>query len=148
MQLVCRSKGNGVEDVSIALQIWDQSIHLYSVQLLTNQLVQIAITVFVSLRVLSISLKKLKVSNSEMDLIYSIVLRFEFNCDSKLNIHFSFIAGCVSDFDHLPSIEEVCQNLDKKQQLITLFAENYSPINCRSSLEGVFHFDYQVHNFS
>jgi len=52
--------------------------------------------------------------------------------------------GCVSDFNHIPTVDEVCRNLDKKQQLITLFAENYSPINCRSSLEGVFHFDYQM----
>ena len=63
---------------------------------------------------------------------------------NDLKCNFFILAGCVSDFDHLPSIEEVCRNLDKKQQLITLFAENYSPINCRSSLEGVFHFDYQV----
>ena len=41
-------------------------------------------------------------------------------------------------------MEHVCQRLDEDSQLITLFAENYSPINCRSSLEGVFHFDYQV----
>ena len=53
-------------------------------------------------------------------------------------------AGCVSDFAYMPTLDDVCRNLDKKQQLITLFAENYSPINCRSSLEGVFHFDYQV----
>ena len=42
------------------------------------------------------------------------------------------------------TLEEVCKRLDPESQLITLFAENYTPINCRSSLEGVFHFDYQV----
>ena len=54
-----------------------------------------------------------------------------------------FSAGCLN-FNHRPTLEEACRRLDSKQQLITFFAENYSPINCRSSLEGVFHFDYQV----
>ena len=44
-------------------------------------------------------------------------------------------------------MEQVCKRLDDDSQLITLFAENYTPINCRSSLEGVFHFDYQVHMY-
>ena len=41
------------------------------------------------------------------------------------------------------SLDNICQRLNKKQQLTTLFRENYTPINCRSSLEGVFHFAYQ-----
>ena len=58
-----------------------------------------------------------------------------------------FTAGCINfnnRNNRRPTLEEACRKLDVKQQLITLFAENYYPINCRSSLEGVFHFDYQV----
>ncbi|XP_014250754.1 uncharacterized protein LOC106667362 [Cimex lectularius] len=40
-------------------------------------------------------------------------------------------------------IESVCQDLNPEQQLITLFQENYVPVNCRSSLEGVWKFSYQ-----
>ena len=43
-----------------------------------------------------------------------------------------------------PTLENVCRRLDSETQIITLFAENYVPLNCRSSLEGVFHFAYQV----
>ncbi|OAD53054.1 hypothetical protein WN48_10856 [Eufriesea mexicana] len=35
-----------------------------------------------------------------------------------------------------PTVENVCKGLRPDQQLITLFLENYVPINCRSSLEG------------
>lgn len=42
-----------------------------------------------------------------------------------------------------PTIERVCRGLDPDQQLITLFSENYVPLNCRSSLEGVWQFAYQ-----
>ena len=61
----------------------------------------------------------------------------------SITIILVFAAGCLN-FNHRPTLEEACRRLDSKQQLITFFAENYSPINCRSSLEGVFHFDYQV----
>lgn len=40
--------------------------------------------------------------------------------------------------------ENVCGGLRSDQQLITLFSENYKPVNCRSSLEGVWQFAYQV----
>ncbi|XP_044739169.1 uncharacterized protein LOC123300633 [Chrysoperla carnea] len=40
-----------------------------------------------------------------------------------------------------PTFERVCNNLP--DQLITLFSENYVPVNCRSSLEGVWNFAYQ-----
>ena len=56
-------------------------------------------------------------------------------------------AGCVTvnkNSERATSLEEVCRRLDPDQQIITMFAENYTPINCRSSLEGVFHFAYQV----
>ncbi|XP_015607932.1 uncharacterized protein LOC107273857 [Cephus cinctus] len=42
-----------------------------------------------------------------------------------------------------PTVENVCQGLHPDQQLITLFSENYVPVNCRSSLEGVWQFAYQ-----
>lgn len=43
-----------------------------------------------------------------------------------------------------PTVEYVCSGLRPDQQLVTLFSENYVPINCRSSLEGVWQFAYQV----
>ena len=45
-----------------------------------------------------------------------------------------------------PTIENVCSGLREDQQMITLFSENYVPVNCRSSLEGVWQFAYQVRN--
>jgi len=53
-------------------------------------------------------------------------------------------SGCVTlRNNERPTLENVCKELDSEQQIITLFKENYSPINCRSSLEGVFHFSFQ-----
>ncbi|XP_058799336.1 uncharacterized protein LOC131668883 [Phymastichus coffea] len=43
----------------------------------------------------------------------------------------------------LPTVENVCTGLRADQQLITLFSENFVPVNCRSSLEGVWQFAYQ-----
>ncbi|GBP63308.1 hypothetical protein EVAR_26622_1 [Eumeta japonica] len=42
-----------------------------------------------------------------------------------------------------PTLERVCKGLDPDQHLITLFSENAVPVNCRSSLEGVWQFAYQ-----
>ncbi|XP_039296192.1 uncharacterized protein LOC111047730 [Nilaparvata lugens] len=42
-----------------------------------------------------------------------------------------------------PTVENVCRSLYKHQHIITLFSENPVPVNCRSSVEGVFHFAYQ-----
>ncbi|XP_011686017.1 PREDICTED: uncharacterized protein LOC105448875 [Wasmannia auropunctata] len=42
-----------------------------------------------------------------------------------------------------PTVENVCRGLNANQHLITLFSENYVPVNCRSSLEGVWQFAYQ-----
>ncbi|SPP83044.1 uncharacterized protein LOC117585283 [Drosophila guanche] len=42
-----------------------------------------------------------------------------------------------------PTVENICRGIKDDQQLITLFNENFVPINCRSSLEGVWHFTYQ-----
>lgn len=40
-------------------------------------------------------------------------------------------------------LKEACAKINEDQQLITLFNEDYTPINCRSSIEGVFQFAYQ-----
>ncbi|KAH9645274.1 hypothetical protein HF086_000437 [Spodoptera exigua] len=46
--------------------------------------------------------------------------------------------------DEQPTVDRVCRGLNPDQQgLITLFSENYVPVNCRSSLEGVWQFAYQ-----
>jgi len=42
-----------------------------------------------------------------------------------------------------PTVDNVCRGLNANQHLITLFSENYVPVNCRSSLEGVWQFAYQ-----
>ncbi|KAF4517541.1 hypothetical protein B566_EDAN005104 [Ephemera danica] len=42
-----------------------------------------------------------------------------------------------------PTVERICSTLKHDQQLKTLFQENYVPVNCRSSLEGVWQFAYQ-----
>ncbi|KAK0166834.1 hypothetical protein PV327_004316 [Microctonus hyperodae] len=42
-----------------------------------------------------------------------------------------------------PTVENVCRGLGKAQEFITLFSENYKPVNCRSALEGVWQFAYQ-----
>ncbi|CAH2241500.1 jg10667 [Pararge aegeria aegeria] len=45
--------------------------------------------------------------------------------------------------DEEPTVERVCRGLNPDQNLITLFSENSVPVNCRSSLEGVWQFAYQ-----
>lgn len=42
-----------------------------------------------------------------------------------------------------PNFDKVCRGIRPDQHLITLFNENYVPVNCRSSLEGVWQFAYQ-----
>ena len=62
-----------------------------------------------------------------------------------LKADFTILAGCVTlERGESPTLQNICRRMDPDTQLITLFAENYTPINCRSSLEGVFHFAYQV----
>ncbi|KAG8230086.1 hypothetical protein J437_LFUL009205 [Ladona fulva] len=52
-------------------------------------------------------------------------------------------SGCVNIPDNVePTADKVCGGI-KDQQLVTLFSENYVPVNCRSSLEGVWQFAYQ-----
>ena len=54
-----------------------------------------------------------------------------------------FIAGCKTLRDRSPSLSSICDGISPDQQLITLFAENFVPVNCRSGLEGVWQFAYQ-----
>lgn len=62
-----------------------------------------------------------------------------------LNVFEKVESPCVTlTKDEIPTVERVCQGINEDQQLITLFNENYIPINCRSSLEGVWQFAYQV----
>ena len=42
-----------------------------------------------------------------------------------------------------PTFENVCRGIRSDQQLITYFNDNYVPLLCRSSLEGVWQFAYQ-----
>ncbi|XP_019880798.1 uncharacterized protein LOC109608713 [Aethina tumida] len=51
--------------------------------------------------------------------------------------------SCQNLPEHEATVERVCRALDVHQPLITLFSENYVPVNCRSSLEGVWNFAYQ-----
>lgn len=56
-----------------------------------------------------------------------------------------FTAGCVTlSNSEIPTIDLICKSLKEDQQLVTLFSENFVPVNCRSSLEGVWQFAYQV----
>ncbi|XP_060650234.1 uncharacterized protein LOC132787301 [Drosophila nasuta] len=42
-----------------------------------------------------------------------------------------------------PTVENVCKVTKDDQRLITLFNENYVPTDCRSSLDGIWHFTHQ-----
>lgn len=59
-----------------------------------------------------------------------------------MNAHI-LLAPCQNLRDEDATVERVCRALKPDQQLITLFSENYVPVNCRSSLEGVWNFAYQ-----
>ncbi|XP_068208102.1 uncharacterized protein udt [Palaemon carinicauda] len=61
-----------------------------------------------------------------------------------VNVLEKMSTGCVSfPAGKKPSLEEVCAEMDSNQALITMFNENYIPKNCRSAIEGVWHFAYQ-----
>lgn len=61
-----------------------------------------------------------------------------------VNVLETMESPCINIPDHNEAtVDRVCQALDPHQQLITLFSENYVPVNCRSSLEGVWNFAYQ-----
>uniref|UniRef100_A0A1B6D081 Uncharacterized protein n=1 Tax=Clastoptera arizonana TaxID=38151 RepID=A0A1B6D081_9HEMI len=61
-----------------------------------------------------------------------------------INVLEKIETGCVTLNDkEEPTVESVCRNLNPDQQLITLFSQNHVPVNCRSSLEGVWQFAYQ-----
>lgn len=43
-----------------------------------------------------------------------------------------------------PTVERICHGIDRDQKLVTLFNDDYIPINCRSSIQGVWQFSYKV----
>nr|CAG4641555.1 EOG090X03AK [Eurycercus lamellatus] len=60
-----------------------------------------------------------------------------------VNILDKIESGCKTLRDKSPSLNSICEGINPGQQLITLFAENFVPVNCRSGLEGVWQFAYQ-----
>jgi len=52
-------------------------------------------------------------------------------------------SGCVQLQAGQRTFDNVCAATPADQQLVTMFSESYTPINCRSSIEGVFQFTYQ-----
>ncbi|KAL7020578.1 hypothetical protein ACKWTF_011577 [Chironomus riparius] len=60
------------------------------------------------------------------------------------NIFEKLESPCVNiNSGEVPTFENVCKGIRRDQQLITYFNENYVPLLCRSSLEGVWQFAYQ-----
>ncbi|XP_046642956.1 uncharacterized protein LOC124328288 isoform X2 [Daphnia pulicaria] len=60
-----------------------------------------------------------------------------------VNILDKIESGCKTLRDKSPSLNSICDGINPDQQLISLFAENFVPVNCRSGLEGVWQFAYQ-----
>ncbi|XP_057371314.1 uncharacterized protein LOC130692253 isoform X1 [Daphnia carinata] len=60
-----------------------------------------------------------------------------------VNILDKIESGCKTLRDKSPSLNSICEGINPDQQLITLYAENFVPVNCRSGLEGVWQFAYQ-----
>ncbi|XP_035710143.1 uncharacterized protein LOC110853068 isoform X2 [Folsomia candida] len=87
----------------------------------------------------------------EFHVNYTLIFKSEncFHCVRinvrTVNILEKIETGCINFPTNRdpPTMEEVCQNLNPDQNLITLFSENPVPVNCRSSLEGVWQFAYQ-----
>jgi len=52
-------------------------------------------------------------------------------------------SGCIQLPPGERSFDGVCSTIADDQQVVTMFSESYTPINCRSSIEGVFKFTYQ-----
>lgn len=89
-------------------------------------------------------------SKEEYHVNYTFVFKKNncYNCIKLLVRTVNVLEKIESSCVNLPqneevTIERVCQGLRSDQQLVTLFSENYVPVNCRSSLEGVWQFAYQ-----
>lgn len=86
---------------------------------------------------------------NEYHVNYTMVFRKDtcFRCVKLLvrtvNVLEKIETPCLNIPEEYASVETVCRGLDLHQQLVTLFSENYIPVNCRSSLEGVWNFAYQ-----
>jgi len=52
-------------------------------------------------------------------------------------------SGCIQLPPNQRNWENICDRISQDQQISTLFSQSYTPINCRSSIEGVFQFTYQ-----
>ena len=52
-------------------------------------------------------------------------------------------SGCIQLPRGERSLDNVCESITEDGQITTMFSESYTPINCRSSIEGVFKFTYQ-----
>jgi len=82
---------------------------------------------------------------------YTFIFKDSKNCHHcvralvrTVNIFEKSESPCVHLSDNEePTVERVCSGSNKAQHLITMFNENYVPVNCRSSLEGVWQFAYQ-----
>lgn len=79
-------------------------------------------------------LDKIECEYCSLLILYSFVIK----C-----IYYCFTAGCKTLRDKSPSLNSICDGINPDQQLISLFAENFVPVNCRSGLEGVWQFAYQ-----
>ncbi|XP_067007041.1 uncharacterized protein udt [Anabrus simplex] len=86
----------------------------------------------------------------ELYVNYTFVFKQEqcYNCVKFLvrtvNVLEKIESSCVNlPATDEPTVERVCRGLRAEQQLVTLFSENPVPVNCRSSLEGVWQFAYQ-----
>lgn len=91
----------------------------------------------------------LKSGSTNFTFIFHDTINNCYNCvkayPRTLNVFEKIEGECVTLIPEDVSFERVCKGIKGDQQLITLFNENYIPINCRSSLEGVWQFAYQVH---
>lgn len=82
---------------------------------------------------------------------YTFIFRDNQNCHTCIKAHVRTIniwekseGPCTRlSENEEPTFERVCRGIRPDQHLITLFNENYVPVNCRSSLEGVWQFAYQ-----
>lgn len=94
--------------------------------------------------------------NNQLVIIVSSFLSEQWTSLIKLNVSvtYSFLfqyktcdlfsaAGCRSLKDQSPSLNSICKDINPDLQLVSLFAENFVPVNCRSGLEGVWQFAYQ-----
>ena len=84
---------------------------------LRREMTQVVIIVFTSSSELLTSLRRKKVSFA--DLLIDLLIKF----DSS--------GGCIQLPRGQRNWENICDRIAPDQQLVTMFSESYSPINCR-----------------